>query len=413
MSVRKRAWTTSAGETREAYVVQYSIPELDSRGKRKRIIKTFDRKKDADAFQAQVRVDLGKGTHVPASKSPTVVEAGRNWIDSCGDLERTTVDGYQQHLNLHINPYLGGLKVSALTVAVVRDWQDKLRKGVPAPGQMKGEPRTADMVKRVTTSLGSLIGDAVERGHVGTNVVRNLRANRKRGKERKAERRAKGRLKIGVDIPTPTEIDAILRAAAGRWRPLLLVAIRCGLRASELRGLPWSDVDLKKGEIHVRQRADAYNRIGPPKSESGERGVPIPPATIKALKEWKLKCPRNARHELQYVFPNGEGNIENHANIVTRGLAPTLIAAGVTSPALDSDGKPTLIAKYSGLHALRHFFASWCINRKVDGGLELPLKIVSERLGHSNIAITADLYGHLFPRADDSAELAAAEGEFG
>ena len=62
---------------------------------------------------------------------------------------------------------------------------------------------------------------------------------------------------------------------------------------------------------------------------------------------------------------------------------------------------------------MRHFFASWCINRKVDGGLELPLKVVSERLGHSNIAITADLYGHLFPRGDDSKELEAAEGKFG
>ncbi|WP_262048475.1 tyrosine recombinase XerC [Bradyrhizobium sp. Bra78] len=407
MSVRTHTWTTKSGEQRQAYLVQYSTAELDKRGKRKRHVKFFDRKKDADAFHAQVRVDVGKGVHVPASKSIAVEAAGRNWIDSCGDLERTTVDGYQQHLNLHINPYLGGVKLSALTVAIVRDWQDKLRKGVPAPGQAQAEPRTADMVKRVTTSLGSLIGDAVERGHVGTNVVRNLRANRKRGKERKAERRAKGRLKIGVDIPTPVEIDAILGAAAGRWRPLLLVAIRCGLRASELRGLPWSDVDLKKGEIHVRQRADAYNRIGPPKSESGERAVPIPPATLQALREWKLKCPRNARRELQYVFPNGEGNIENHANIVTRGLAPTLITAKVTAP--DNNEAP----KYSGLHALRHFFASWCINRKVDGGLELPLKVVSERLGHSNIAITADLYGHLFPRSDDSKELAAAEGRNG
>ncbi|KGT76444.1 integrase [Bradyrhizobium japonicum] len=407
MSVRTHTWTTKSGEQRQAYLVQYSTAELDKRGKRKRHVKFFDRKKEADAFHAQVRVDVSKGVHVPASKSIAVEAAGRNWIDSCGDLERTTVDGYQQHLNLHINPYLGGVKLSALTVAIVRDWQDKLRKGVPAPGQTQAEPRTADMVKRVTTSLGSLIGDAVERGHVGTNVVRNLRANRKRGKERKAERRAKGRLKIGVDIPTPVEVDAILGAATGRWRPLLLVAVRCGLRASELRGLPWSEVDLKKGEIHVRQRADAYNRIGPPKSESGERTVPIPPATIKALKEWKLNCPRNASRELHYVFPNGEGNIENHANIVTRGLAPTLIAAKVTAP--DDSEAP----KYSGLHALRHFFASWCINRKVDGGLELPLKVVSERLGHSNIAITADLYGHLFPRSDDSKELAAAEGKFG
>lgn len=400
MSVRKRKWTTASGEARECYVVQYSTTDLDSRGKRKRHVKAFDRKKDAEVFHAQVRVDIGQGTHVPASKSITVEAAGRNWIDSCGDLERTTLDGYQQHLNLHINPYLGGLKLSAITVAIVRDWQDKLRKGVPAPGHAQAEPRTADMMKRVTTSLGSLIAEAVERGHVGTNVVRNLRANRKRGAERKAERRAKGRLKIGIDIPTPTEIDAILAVAKGRWRAFLLVAIRCGLRASELRGLRWSDVDFKKATLNVHQRADAYGKIGPPKSESGERSVPIPVKTLQALREWKLACPAG-----NLVFANGQGNVENYANIVTRGVAPVLIAAGVTDPEGD--------AKYSGLHAFRHFFASWCINRKIDGGLELPLKVVSERLGHSNIAITADLYSHLFPRGDDSAELAAGEGKFG
>src|SRR5712672_2754407 len=190
MSVRTHTWTTKSGEARQAYLVQYSTAELDKRGKRKRHLKFFDRKKDADAFHAQVRVDIGKGTHVPASKSITVEKAGSGWIDSCADLERTTVDGYRQHLDLHILPYLGGMKLSALSVAIVRDWQNKLRKGVPAPGQTEAEPRTADMLKRVTTSLGSLIGDAVERGHVGTNVVRNLRANRKRGKERNAERRA-------------------------------------------------------------------------------------------------------------------------------------------------------------------------------------------------------------------------------
>lgn len=58
-----------------------------------------------------------------------------------------------------------------------------------------------------------------------------------------------------------------------------------------------------------------------------------------------------------------------------------------------------MAAKYSGLHSLRHFYASWCISRQVDGGLELPLKVVKERLGHSTINMTADVYGHLFPRA--------------
>jgi len=82
-------------------------------------------------------------------------------------------------------------------------------------------------------------------------------------------------------------------------------------------------------------------------------------------------------------------------------LGRVLVAAGVT----DEAGRP----KYGGLHALRHFYASWCINRKADGGLELPAKVVQERLGHSSILMTMDTYGHLFPRGDDGAELANAE----
>ena len=92
-----------------------------------------------------------------------------------------------------------------------------------------------------------------------------------------------------------------------------------------------------------------------------------------------------------------------------RGLAPTLIAAGVTVDGDGPDGEPVKRAKYTGLHAFRHFYASWCINRRADGGLELPAKVVQERLGHSSIMMTMDVYGHLFPRGDDSAELAAAE----
>jgi integrase len=64
------------------------------------------------------------------------------------------------------------------------------------------------------------------------------------------------------------------------------------------------------------------------------------------------------------------------------------------------------------LRALRHFYASWSINRKADGGLELPIKVGQGRLGHASIKMTADRYGHLFPRGDDAAELAAAEKTF-
>jgi integrase len=156
--------------------------------------------------------------------------------------------------------------------------------------------------------------------------------------------------------------------------------------------------------------------MGRPKSEAGERTIPLTPGLAQTLREWKLKCPKKDG-SLGLVFPNGEGNVEAHANIVTRQLKPTMVEAGIVTPVLDEqgkqkcgkDGKPIVVAKYTGLHALRHFFASWCINRKVDGGLELPAKVVQERLGHASIAMTLDVYGHLFPRGDDAAELAAGE----
>jgi integrase len=225
-------------------------------------------------------------------------------------------------------------------------------------------------------------------------VVRELR----RSKERKAERRAKGKLKVGVDIPTPDEIRMLLPCLNGRWRPILLTTIFCGLRASELRGLRWQDVDLVKGELHVRQRADRYHKIGRPKSEAGERTVPVPPMVLNALKAWKLACPKG---DLDLAFPNPSGKVESRSNIVLRGFMPAQVEARI----VDENGK----AKYGGLHSLRHFFASWCINRRQDGGLELPLKVVQTRMGHSTIQMTADTYGHLFPATDDSAELAKAE----
>ena len=223
-----------------------------------------------------------------------------------------------------------------------------------------------------------------------------------------AEKRQRGKLKVGVDIPTREEIKAIVGALEGRWRPVLLTAIFTGLRASELRGLRWEDVDFEKKELHVRQRADRYSVIGKPKSKSGERTVPLTPIVLNTLREWKLRQ-REKEGKLGLAFPTGAGNPEHHPNIVERGLKPTLVRAGVTVSSLGEDGKSTVEAKYSGLHALRHFYASWCINRRADGGLELPAKVVQERLGHSSIMMTMDVYGHLFPRGDDSEELASAE----
>jgi integrase len=401
LSVRKRAWITSKGEEKEAWVVDY----VDQAGKRR--LKTFSKKKAADNFSATANVEIRAGIHTADSASKTIAEAGTLWLatgDKAG-LERSTLAAYRQHLKLHIEPYLGNVKLSQLSAPMVREFEDKLARG-DMPEGAPPQPRTRTMVRKVRVSLSSLLSDAQERGLVSRNVVRDLRRTRARGVERKAERRQKGKLKIGVDIPAREEIKAIVEAAKGRWRPILLTAIFTGLRASELRGLRWADVDLDKRELHVRQRADRYSAIGKPKSESGERTVPLTPIVVNTLREWKLACPKS---EAGLVFPSTGGLVEHHKNIVERGLVPTLIVAGVAMEEEGPEGNPVTRAKYTGLHALRHFYASWCINRRVDGGLELPAKIVQERLGHSSIMMTMDVYGHLFPRGDDSAELEAAE----
>jgi integrase len=383
MSVRKRKWTTRSGEEREAWVVDY----VDQHGERH--IETFSKKKDADARHAEVRVDVKAGIHVASGRSVNVREAAESWIRAAEThgLERATVKQYREHVEQHIVPFIGAVKLSEINAQTVRKFEDRLRE----------QKRSPAMVRKVISSLGSLLADAQEQGLAARNAVRDLRRNRRHSNDRNTEKRLRGKLKAGVDVPTPSEIKAIVAHAKGRWRPFLITAIFTGLRASELRGLRWEDVNLKVRELHVRQRADRFNEIGKPKSAAGERIVPFGKLVANTLKEWKLACPKSAG---DLVFPNGVGKVESLANIINRGLIPAQMAAGVAV-----NGR----AKYTGLHALRHFYASWCINRPAQGGLGLPPKVVQERLGHSSITMTYDRYGHLFPRGDDADELDAAE----
>ena len=404
MSVRKRTWTTKAG-IKEAWIMNYT----DSEGKRR--LKTFDRKKDAEAAERGIENEKEEGTHVPESKSISIKEAGELWLTrgKLDGLERTTLDQRKQHLKEHINPYLGNLLLSKLTLPAVTKFQDRLR--TEAHGSKK-QVCTSDMVRRVTISLGSILSNAIRAGYAARNVVKDTTHTRT-----SSERRRKAKLQVGKDIPTREEIRLIVEHATNRYRPLLITAIFTGLRASELRGLRWQDVDLANARLHVRQRADRYhgkkhegdhNPLGLPKSEAGQRSVPLAPLVVNTLKEWKLKCPKGA---MDLVFPNAKGNIEFHTNIIHRGLWPAQMAAGVTvdTGERDKEGRPILKPKYPGLHSLRHFYASWCINRRADGGLELSAKMVQERMGHSSVTVTLDTYSHLFPSQDDAEALAEAE----
>jgi integrase len=385
MSVRKRSWTTGKGEAKESWVADY----VDGTGRRR--LRTFAKKRDADKFAATTTVEVGEGVHVADGASITVAEAGKLWIAATerAGRERTTVEQYRQHVELHINPLLGTRKLTALTVPVIRKFEDDLSDAGRSPA----------MARKVMVSLGSLLADALERGLVARNLAREMR-KRRGSADHRAEKRAKGKLKVGVDIPTPAEVRAILGVVQGRWRAAMLLLTFAGLRASELRGLVWGDVDVGGGRLRVHQRADRFKVLGKPKSEAGERTIPLPPIAVNALKEWKLACPVT---EGGLAFPDGKGEPMAHRTIADAFMAAQ-VRARVTVDG--EDGNPA--AKYTGLHSLRHWFASWCINRKVEGGLELPAKTVQERLGHASIVLTLDTYSHLFPAQDGGAELAAA-----
>src|SRR6516162_9523511 len=168
MSVRKRTWRNGDGSQGEAWVAAYT----DHEGKRR--IRSFEKKHEAVAYHASVSSELRSGVHVPDSQSVTVAEAGRLWLKSCeaSGLERSTIDYYRQHVDLHIVPLIGAVKLSRLTVPMIRAFEDKL-----------ALDRSPVMVRKARGSLGAILADAQERGLVGQNVVRSLRARRRHGQE--------------------------------------------------------------------------------------------------------------------------------------------------------------------------------------------------------------------------------------
>jgi len=255
MSVRRRVWTTGRGEAREAWIVNYT----DQAGSRR--IATFERKRDADAYDAEVRTAVRAGTHTAPSRSPTVAEAIEDWLErgELEQLERASLKQYRE-LGVHIERHLGTFRLAELTTPGVNRFRDSLCRTV-----------SRSMARKILTALKGILGEAQRRGNVAQNVAIGVSI----GPDKR-----KAHLEVGKDIPTPDEIRRILAAASERARPLLVTAALTGLRASELRGLRWNDVDLKRGELHVRQRADRYGVIGRLKSSAGQRTVPLGPMAV-------------------------------------------------------------------------------------------------------------------------------------
>lgn len=169
------------------------------------------------------------------------------------------------------------------------------------------------------------------------------------------------------------------------------MALYTGARRGELLALRWQDCDLLTGQISINrsvQHLKGKYIFSQPKSEKSRRTVALPPSAIILLRQLRESTEYlRARfgqivHESDLIFTDTLGSNPLRPNTVSRAWEQCAKKSGV---------------KIIRFHDARHTHASLLFKQGV------PLKVVSERLGHSSISITADIYCHLIPGMQETA----------
>lgn len=360
-TIRKR--TLPSGLTR------WQVNFTDQSGKRRS--KQFTRRKDADVYLVKVRSLVANHTFLADHESTTVAGAAKAWLEHCEArskagrrMERSTLRGYADYVRLHITAPeigIGDKLISQLNRRHVNEFRDRML--------LNG--RSEHLTRRALSVLKLTLDHAIDNGQLFTNAAQGVKVFKTDRIEQKAP------------VPTKEAVRALIRAADDDFKPLLIVSALGGLRASELRGLRWQDVDFDKGYILVRQRADAYNKMGAPKSQAGFRDIPAGPMVLNALRRWKLRCPKNS---LDLVFPAPKGGILQHTR--TQAKFRTL------------QKKVEVMMRW---HDLRHFAVSLWIEQG------FSIKEVMTFAGHSSVQMTMERYGHLFPSPEHQKAMAMVE----
>jgi integrase len=326
---------------------------------------------------------LDKGTYVRPVDLTLGAFLVDRWLPAmAGSAEPTTLEIWGHYARACVQPRIGHLPLQQLTADDLRRFYASLA----TEGGRSGRGLAPKTVKNVHGLIHRALEDAVEQGLVPRNVAA-LRSARP-AKVPKVERR----------VWEPADLRAFLAAmAAHRLGALWLLDCTTGLRRSELLGLPWRAVDLDKGEVAVTQRLVIVAgrpevRLGT-KTPRSARRIALDAATVAALKAHRLRQLEErmawgpAWGDTGLVFTREDGTPLRPA-YVTRQFAKLTAAAGL----------PSLT-----LHGLRHSYATAGLAAGV------PVKVMSERLGHANTAITSDLYQHVLPAMDAEAAAAVAD----
>lgn len=353
---------------------------------------SFDTLKEARAFNQT----LGSLPETISSEIKDVTQAVDKWLDICEKIGRDgrekvepeTLKEYR-HRGRIMQEYEWPKRLQELQTADIVHFRNWLL-----------ENKSRDQARRTLSSFHSVLIEMNHQGHMAHDPATGISIkNTGRYETEHAE----------VEIPSDTEMRDILGAADlmgakndfmekcwARYRPMIYLAAFTGMRPSEYRGLPWSNVYSDR--VEVLQRADKTGIIGPVKSKAGRRTIYLPNVVTDMIADWKRNCPPS-KDDL--VFPTDSGKPIILGNFRAGAWIPLLKETGLIISD-HSSGREVLRPKYTP-YALRHYFASKLIEKGKD------FKFIQQTMGHSKIEITLNVYAHLMKDREEARKQTAEE----
>lgn len=318
-------------------------------------------KKQAEELLIKLLKDLQDGTYFEPSEI-TLKDYLEKWLeDYCKpNLKQTTFDSYESFIRLHIAPTIGKIKLKDLRPAQVQKLYNQ-----------KMTELSSRSVRYIHSILHKAIKQAVKWEYIHRNVIEAATPPSLKQKEKQ---------------PWDTnQVKTFLEAAkAERLYPLFLLAVMTGMRRGEILGLKWDDIDFANGIISVKRsivRTSKGQTVGDLKTEKSKRAITISETVLQVLKAHHVA-------QAQELLAVGQKNTESW--VFTREADPR-----PPYPTHMNDILKRIIAKANlpkiSFHDLRHTHATMLLSQGVNP------KIVQERLGHSNISVTMDVYSHVMP----------------
>lgn len=311
------------------------------------------------AKKVEAKLVLGDFGFKQRGQVVTLKDYAALWLALPHDWKRSTRETYQQNLNLHILPKLGSYPLDTITRKDLKNHFNRLLTKGLSPAS----------VKQIKGTISSLMSEALDSELIESNFVIGIKIKGSVAKE------------LEVDPLTEPEANLLLEQAkayqGGVWYPVLLCALRTGMRIGELEALKWGDIDFTGRFIAVRRSARKRHVSS---TKSGKRRrvdmSPLLAETLKALRvTQKKRALKQGRAMSEWVFANNAGNMM-HRERFTIVLNKCLEKAGL---------------RRIRVHDLRHSYATIRLMRGHN------LKDVSYQLGHSSVMITDGTYCHWIP----------------